>query len=74
MTNLVNLVTEFSTSSCVQDFQNMPENDILMEQVSISPFLGIVSDKKWSPFLDLGVRGPIFLQLAENGCFRVKKI
>ena len=44
-----------------------------MKQVANSPFLGIVSDKKWSPFLDLGVRGPIFLHLAENGCFRVKK-
>ena len=32
-----------------------------MKQVPNPPFLGIVSDKKWSPFLDLGVRSPIFL-------------
>ena len=32
-------------------------------QESIPPFLGIVGDKKWSPFLDLGIRSPIFLHL-----------
>ena len=75
VTNLVNLVTEFSTSSCVQDFQNMPENDILMEQVSISPFLGIVGDKKCYPFLDRGVQSPFFApQITENGRFWVQKM
>ena len=32
-----------------------------MKQESIPPFLGIVGDKKWSPFLDLGIPSPIFL-------------
>ena len=31
-----------------------------MKQKSIPPFLGIIGDKKWSPFLDLGIRSPIF--------------
>ena len=38
-----------------------PENDILGKQKSIPPFLGIVGDKKWSPFLDMGIPSPIFL-------------
>ena len=29
-----------------------------MKQKSIPPFLGIVGDKKWSPFLDLGFEVP----------------
>ena len=40
--------------------QNSPENDIHVKQESIPPYLGIVGDKKWSPFLDLGIRSPIF--------------
>ena len=32
-----------------------------MNQESIPPFLGIVGDKKWSPFLDFGIRSSIFL-------------
>ena len=32
------------------------------EKESVPPFFGIVGDKKWSPFLDLGIRSPIFLQ------------
>ena len=32
-----------------------------MKQVSHPPILGIVDNKKWCPFLDLGVRRPIFL-------------
>ena len=32
-----------------------------MKQECIPPFLGIVGDKKWSPFLDFGIRKPIFL-------------
>ena len=49
----------------IRDFlkfaQNSPENDIQAKQESSLPFLGIVGDKRWSPFLDLGVRSPIFL-------------
>ena len=41
--------------------QNLPENDNLMKQKSVPPFLGIVGDKKWSPFFDLGIPSPIFL-------------
>ena len=41
--------------------KNSPENYIHVKQVSIPPFLGIVGDKKWSPFLDLGICSPIFL-------------
>ena len=41
--------------------QNSPAKDIHVKQKSIPPFLGIVSNKKWSPFLDLGDRSPIFL-------------
>ena len=53
--------------------QNSPENDILVKQESIPPFLGIVGDKKWSPFLDLGIPSPIFLhpkslKMAVFGC------
>ena len=40
--------------------QNSPENDVHVKQVSIPPFLGIVGDKKWCPFSDLGVQIPIF--------------
>ena len=29
-------------------------------KMSISPFLAIVGDKKWSSFLDLSARSPIF--------------
>ena len=44
-----------------------------MKQESIPPFLGIVGDKKWSPFLDLGIPSPIFLhpkslKMAVFGC------
>ena len=41
--------------------QNSPSKDIHVKQKSIPPFLGIVGDKKWSPFLDLGIQSPIFL-------------
>ena len=41
--------------------QNSRENDIHVKQESIPPFLGIVGDKKWSPFFDLGIPSPIFL-------------
>ena len=41
--------------------QNSRENDIHVKQESIPSYLGIVNDKKWSPFLDLGIRSPIFL-------------
>ena len=41
--------------------QNSLENDINVKQESVSPFLGVVSDKMRSPFLDLGIGGPIFL-------------
>ena len=46
-----------------------------MKQESIPPFLGIVGDKKWSPFLDLGIPSPIFFapKITENGRFRVQK-
>ena len=52
---------------------NSPENDIVVKQKSIPPFLGIVGDKKWSPFLDLGIPSPIFLhpkslKMAVFGC------
>ena len=40
--------------------QNSPENDIHVKQESIPPFLGIIGDKKWCPFLDLGIQSPIF--------------
>ena len=36
--------------------QNSPNSDIHMKQVSHTPFLGTVDDKKWSPSLDLGVQ------------------
>ena len=47
-----------------------------MKQESVPPFLGIVGDKKWSPFLDLGIRSPIFLapKITENGRFRVSPL
>ena len=45
-----------------QEFaQTSPENDVHVKQVSIPPFLGIVGDKKWSPFLDLGIPSRFFL-------------
>ena len=52
--------------------QNSPENDIHVKQKSIPLLLGIVGDKKWSPFLDLGIRSPIFFapKITENGRFR----
>ena len=55
--------------------QSSLKKDIYMKQVPSSPVLGIVSDKKWSPFLDLGVRSPFFCapQITENGRFPVKK-
>ena len=60
---------------CPKFAQNLPENNILVKQVSISTFLGIVRDKKWSPFLDLGVRSPIFLhrKSLEMAAFMCKK-
>ena len=40
----------------MRDFQNLPKTRLKMiffvKQESIPPFLGIVGDKKWSPFLD----------------------
>ena len=56
--------------------KNSPENDIHAKQESIPPFLGIVGDKKWSPFLDLGIPSPIFLhpkslKMAVFGCKKV---
>ena len=48
----------------MRDFQNSqssPEKDIYMKQLPSPPFLGIVSNKKWSLFLDLVVRSPYFL-------------
>ena len=39
--------------------QNSPNSDIHMKQVSHPPFLGLVDDKKWSPFF-----AP---QITENG-------
>ena len=41
--------------------QNSPKNDTHVKQESNTPFLGIDNDKKWSPFLDLGVQSPIIL-------------
>ena len=45
-------------------FQNLPKTrqkkGIYMKQVPSPSFLGKVSDKKWTPFIDLGVRSPIF--------------
>ena len=43
--------------------QNSPENDVHVKQVSNPSFLGIVGDKKWSPFSDLGVQSPILWHL-----------
>ena len=37
---------------------------IYIKQLTEPQFLGGVGEKKWSPFLDLGVRIPIFLQLS----------
>ena len=39
----------------------LAENDIHVKQESVPQFLGTVGDKKWSPFLDLGIRNPIFV-------------
>ena len=39
----------------------LAQKDTYMKQMPSTPFLGIVSDKKWSLSLDLGVRNPIFL-------------
>ena len=36
-------------------FPKLAQKDIYMKQVPSKPILGIVSAKKWSPFLDLGV-------------------
>ena len=46
-----------------------------MKQVSHSPFMGIVDDKKWCPFFSLGVRRPNFLhpKTAIFSDFRCKK-
>ena len=47
--------------SKMRDFQNLPKaKDIHTKQVSKPPFLGIVGDKKWSPFFYLGAWSPIF--------------
>ena len=40
--------------------QNSPKNDIHVKQESNPPLLGIVGDKKSSPFFNLGVQSPIF--------------
>ena len=54
--------------------QNSPQNDVHVKQVSISPFFGIVGDKKWSSFSNLGVGSPVFWpQIAKIGRFRVPK-
>ena len=42
--------------------QSSPKNDIHVKQESNPPFLGIVGDKKSSPFFNLDVQSPIFLQ------------
>ena len=39
-----------------------------MKQESIPPYLGIVGDKKWSPFLDLAIAQIKSLK-SSNGCF-----
>ena len=36
------------------------QKDFYMNRVPSPPFLGIVSNKKWSPFLDFGIRSPFF--------------
>ena len=43
--------------------QKLAQRDIYMKQVPSPPFLGTVSDKKWSLFSDLGIRSSIFLHL-----------
>ena len=47
--------------------------DIHVKQESVPPVLGIVGDKKCSPFLELGIPSPIFLhpkslKMAVFGC------
>ena len=56
--------------------QNLPKNDIHVKQESNPPFLGIVGDKKWSPFSDLGFQSPNFwhLKTADISDFGYKKI
>ena len=49
--------------------QNSHKNDIQVKQEFYPPLLGIVGDKKWSPFLDLGVRSPIFLNSWQGWIF-----
>ena len=57
-------------------YPKLAESDIHVKQVSIPPFLGIVGNKKWCPFSNLGVRSPIFLhpkslKLAVFGCWKI---
>ena len=39
----------------ISDFQNLPENDNKNKQQQNSLYMGNVSNKEWSPFLDSGV-------------------
>jgi len=48
---------------------NSPGNDGNVKQVSLPSILGIIGDKKWCPFSDLGVQSPIFWHLkTANSC------
>ena len=48
----------------LRDFQNLPKTRPKMifmgNKCLFQPFFGIVSDKKWCLFSDLGVQSPIF--------------
>ena len=63
----------------MRDFQNFPkarQKNIYMKQVPSPSILGIVGDKKGSPFLDLGIGSPIFFHPKTAICsdFGCKKI
>ena len=49
--------------------QNSPGNDIHVKQESIPPFLGIVDDKKRTPFFGFGHQKSHFFA-PENGYFQ----
>ena len=56
--------------------QNSPENDIHVKQVSNPWFLGLVGNRKWSPFSNLGVWSPTFFppKITNIGLFKVPKM
>ena len=57
----VGICRRYGSSICVKEEIFYLNREWGKGHFHIPPFLGIVGDKKWSPFLDLGIRSPIFL-------------